>query len=91
MSSSRIALAKARAASAKAALVVSALLAFLATLLLAAWTRPASTRSVHAVTSVVTSEMNSDDQTFFGSSDDQFSQGSIAPAQSTPQVTTGSS
>jgi hypothetical protein len=91
VSGSRIALAKARAASAKAVLVVSALLAFLAALLLAAWTRPASTRSAQAVTPVVTSQTNSDDGSFFGSSDDQFSQGSIAPAQSTPQVTAGSS
>ena len=90
MSGSRIAVAKARAASAKAVLLVSALLAFFATLLLAAWTRPGSS-SAHAGRSVVTSQGDSEPDTFFGTSDGDFSQGTIAPAQSTPQVATRSS
>jgi hypothetical protein len=90
VSGSRIAAARARAASAKAVLLASALLAFFAALVLAAWTRPAA-KSAHAVTSVVTSQSNSEGDTISGSSDDDFSQGSIAPAQSTPQVATGSS
>jgi hypothetical protein len=90
MSGSRIAVAKARAASAKAVLLVSALLAFFAALLLAAWTRPASS-TANATHSVVTSTVTSESDSSFGTSDDDFSQGTIAPAQSTPQVATGSS
>lgn len=87
MSTSRIAAARARAEGAKAVLFVSALLAFFATLLLAAWTRPAAT-SAHA-RSAATTGAEADDS-FFGSSDD-FGSATIAPAQSAPQVATGSS
>jgi hypothetical protein len=91
MSSSRVAAARARAASAKALLFVCAVLAFLAALLLAAWTRPA-TRAAHAG-SGATSEASSETESpsFEESDDDFFGSGSIAPSQSAPQAVTGSS
>lgn len=88
MSGSRIAAARARAASAKAVLLASAVLVFFTTLVLAAWTRPASTA---AQGSSVTSNVASDSDSFFGDMDDDSGTGAIAPAQSAPQVATGSS
>ncbi len=91
MSGSRIAAARARAASAKAVLLASAVLVFFAALVLAAWTRPGSSaaKGRSAVTSNVASNSDSSDS-FFDETDDSGS-GAIAPSQSTPQVATSSS
>ena len=83
---SRIGTARARAASAKQALLASALALFFAVILLARGTHPAHSSQSSSVSSATSNE---DD--FLGSSSDDFQSGSIAPSQSTPQVSTGSS
>jgi hypothetical protein len=92
VSGSRIAAARARAQGAKLVLVLSAGVMFLAAAVLAAWSRPGSPvrHARAAVTASVAS--SSDDSDLFGESeDDDWGSGAIAPVQSTPQVTTGSS
>ena len=56
----------------------------------AASARAASAKAVLRV-SAVTSEVDSDQDSFFGTSDDDFGSGVIAPSQAAPQVATGSS
>jgi len=83
---SRIAAARARASTVKQALFASALALFFAVMLLAKASHPAHTSQTSSVSSGTS---NADD--FFGNSSDDFRSGSIAPAQSAPQVATGSS
>jgi hypothetical protein len=85
--SSRIAAARARAATAKQALVMSALALFFGVMLLARLTHPAHASQSSSVSSSTTSSAHD----FYGSSNDDFQSGSIAPAQSAPQVATSSS
>jgi hypothetical protein len=83
---SRIAAARARAATVKQALLTSALALFFAVMLLARATHPAQSAQL---TSVSNAASNTGDS--FGNSSDDFEAGSIAPAQSAPQVATGGS
>jgi hypothetical protein len=84
---SRIAAARARTAAAKQALLMSAFALFFAVMLLARLGHPAHASQASSASSSATS--TADD--FLGSSNDDFQSGSIAPAQSAPQVSSGSS
>jgi hypothetical protein len=84
---SRIAAARARSATAKQVLLTSALALFFAVMLLARLTHPAHASQSTSASSSTTSSAND----FYGSSNDDFQSGSIAPTQSAPQVATGSS
>ena len=86
---SRIQAARERAASAKATVLVGAVLAFFASLFLAAWTRPAA--AVAHRQAVSASETESDDSFSIGPWEEGSGSGAIAPGQSVPQVRTGSS
>jgi hypothetical protein len=84
---SRIAAARARAATAKQALVMTTLALFFAVMLLARLTHPAHASQSTSVSSSTTSSAND----FYRGSNDDFQSGAIAPAQSVPQVATSSS
>jgi hypothetical protein len=89
MEKSRIGAARERAATAKRATAASAVALFLAAMLGARATHAAHTSQSSSSSTASSSASSSDD--FTGSSSDGFDSGSLAPAQSIPQVSTGSS
>jgi uncharacterized protein YfaQ (DUF2300 family) len=87
MEKSRIGAARARAATAKRTLLASAVALFFAAMLAARATHAA--QASHSSSSSTASSTAAADS--FGSSSEDFDPGSLAPAQSVPQVATGSS
>jgi hypothetical protein len=82
---SRIAEARARAASAKTGIAVAAVAAFLGAVVLERASHPGHTRSSSSSSSATAAQ---DGSGFFQSGDDG---GALAPAQQAPQLSTGSS
>jgi hypothetical protein len=88
MDNSRIGAARARAATAKRTLVVSSLALFVATVLGARATHAAHSSQSSSASSASSAATSND---FSSSSSQDFDSGSLVPAQSAPQVSTGSS